>query len=128
MASNQDTVSSGESFGFVETMGLVAAIETADAMGKAARVRIRRVCNADAGIISVVCQGDLAACAASVAAGKAAAQRMNALLTSNVIARPFEDTEHLVGVSGMVFKGTRVAAAAKAKAPAKSATKTKQGE
>jgi len=125
---NQDSVSSGESFGFVETFGLVAAIETADAMGKAARVRVRRVCNADAGIISVVCQGDLAACAAAVDAGKAAATRFGGLLTSNVIARPFEDTEHLVGVSGMVFTGTRVAQAAKGKAPAKSVTKAKQGE
>jgi microcompartment protein CcmL/EutN len=123
---NQNSIRPGESLGFVETFGLAAAIETADAMGKSARVRIERVCNADAGIISVVCQGDLAACMAAVDAGKAAAARMNALLTSNVIARPFEDTEVLVGLSGTTFK------AAKAPAPKKNAArpagKAKQGE
>ncbi len=61
-----------EAMGFVETQGLVAAIEAADAMVKAARVRIKTVGNADAALISVICEGDLAACAAAVDAGKAA--------------------------------------------------------
>ena len=61
-----------EALGFVETRGLVAAIEAADAMVKAARVRIKTVGNADAALISVICEGDLAACAAAVDAGKAA--------------------------------------------------------
>ena len=55
-----------EALGFVETRGLVAAIEAADAMVKAARVRIKTVGNADAALISVICEGDLAACAAAV--------------------------------------------------------------
>ena len=70
-----------------------AAIEAADAMGKAARVQVKTVCNADAGILSVVCEGDLAACVAAVDAGKAAAERMGSLLTSNLIARPYSDTD-----------------------------------
>ncbi len=127
-----------ESIGFVEVFGLVAAMETADCMGKAARVAIRRVCNADAGIIGVVCQGDLAACAAAVDAGKAAAARMGALLTSNLIPRPFDDTQALVGVCGSVFSGTKAksganpkpgpaAPAGKARARRKSAS-DRQGE
>ncbi len=46
-----------EALGFVETMGLVAAVEAADAMVKAARVRIKTVGNADAALITVICEG-----------------------------------------------------------------------
>lgn len=85
-----------ETMGFVETRGLVAAIEAADAMVKAARVRIKTVANADAALISVICEGDLAACAAAVDAGKAAAARVGDFVCSNLIARPDDDTESLV--------------------------------
>jgi microcompartment protein CcmL/EutN len=84
-----------EAMGFVETQGLVAAIEAADAMVKAARVRIKTVGNADS-LISVICEGDLAACAAAVDAGKAAAARVGDFVCSNLIARPDDDTEALV--------------------------------
>jgi microcompartment protein CcmL/EutN len=104
----------GDALGFVETFGLTAAIEAADAMGKAARVRVKSVCNADAGLISVVCEGDIAACRAAVDAGSAAAKRLNGFLASNLIARPYEDacalvTEHV----GSMFK-TQKAPVAKA--------------
>jgi microcompartment protein CcmL/EutN len=85
-----------EAMGFVETQGLVAAIEAADAMVKAARVRIKTVGNADAALISVICEGDLAACAAAVDAGKAAAARVGDFVGSNLIPRPDDDTEWLV--------------------------------
>lgn len=85
-----------ESLGFVETMGLVTAVEVADAMLKAARVRIKTVVNADAGLITVVCEGDLAACMAAVDAGKAAAARVGEFVTSNLIPRPDSDTSTLV--------------------------------
>jgi len=85
-----------EALGFVETRGLVAAIEAADAMVKAARVRIKTVGNADAALISVICEGDLAACRAAVDAGKAAAARVGDLVGSNLIPRPDGDTEMLV--------------------------------
>lgn len=85
-----------ETMGFVETRGLVAAIEAADAMVKAARVRIKTVGNADAALISVICEGDLAACAAAVDAGKAAAARVGDFVGSNLIPRPDDDTEWLV--------------------------------
>jgi microcompartment protein CcmL/EutN len=85
-----------EALGFVETRGLVAAIEAADAMVKAARVRIKTVGNADAALISVICEGDLAACAAAVDAGKAAAARVGDFVGSNLIPRPDDDTTSLV--------------------------------
>jgi len=90
-----DLTEEGGALGFVETFGLTTAIEAADAMGKAARVRVRTVLNADAGLICVVCEGDLGACQAAVDAGTAAAARLGHFLTSNIIARPFGDTYEL---------------------------------
>jgi hypothetical protein len=91
-----ESMAENEAMGFVETQGLVAAIEAADAMVKAARVRIKTVGNADAALISVICEGDLAACAAAVDAGKAAAARVGDFVGSNLIPRPDDDTEWLV--------------------------------
>lgn len=85
-----------QAMGFVETRGLVAAIEAADVMVKAAMVTIKTVANADAGLLSVICTGDLAACAAAVDAGKAAAQEVGDFVGSNLIPRPDDDTEELV--------------------------------
>lgn len=85
-----------ESLGFVETQGLIPAIEAADAMAKAARVRVKSVCNADAALISVICEGDLAACKAAVDAGKAAAARVGVVIGSNLIPRPDEGVEVLL--------------------------------
>jgi len=87
-----------ESLGFVETHGLVAAIEAADAMVKAARVRVKTVVNADMGLLSVVCEGDLAACQAAVDAGKAAAFRVGDCLRTNLIPRPDHDTGALIDI------------------------------
>ena len=117
MALNEKKPSQGDALGFVETFGLTAAIEAADAMGKAARVRVKTVCNADAGILSVICEGDLAACRAAVDAGKAAVERMGSLLTSNLIARPYSDTDTLVSEHvGSMFKPKKAASPKQAKA------------
>lgn len=85
-----------ESLGFVETYGMVAAVEAADAMVKAARVKVKTVVNADLGLLSVICEGDLAACKAAVDAGKAAAARVGDCLGTNLIPRPDIDTEALI--------------------------------
>lgn len=85
-----------KSFGFVETVGLVAAVEAADAMTKAARVTVKTVANADAALISVICEGDLASCQAAVDAGKAAAARLGEVAGSNLIARPDDDTNRVI--------------------------------
>ena len=89
-------MSSNESLGFVETVGLVAAIEAADAMVKTAQVRVKTVCNADAALLSVICAGDLAACRAAVDAGKAAASRVGDCVNSNLIARAADGVERFI--------------------------------
>jgi biotin operon repressor len=90
---------SSQSFGFIETRGLTGAIEAADAMAKAANVRLVTRRGIGAGLVTVVCEGDLASCQAAVDAGRRAAVRVGELVASHVIARPDDDTEALVMVT-----------------------------
>lgn len=108
-------MSSNESLGFVETVGLIAAIEAADAMVKTAQVRVKTVCTADAALISVICTGDLAACRAAVDAGKAAASRVGDCVNSNLIARSGDGVSQFIEDDiGPLFEPVKAAKAAKA--------------
>ena len=108
-------MSSKESLGFVETVGLVAAIEAADAMVKTAQVRVKTVCNADAALLSVICTGDLASCKAAVDAGKAAASRVGDCVNSNLIARPDDGVDAFIsGEIGPLFEPAKTPQASKA--------------
>jgi len=82
--------------GLIETRGLVAAIEAADAMVKAADVQLIGKESADAGLITIKIRGDVAAVRAAVDAGAAAAQRVGELVSSHVIPRPDDGTEILI--------------------------------
>ncbi len=118
-----------ESLGFVETIGLVTAIEAADAMSKAARVRIKTVVNADLGLLSVICEGDLAACKAAVDAGRAAAAMVGDCVSSNIIARPYEDTDDLItGYIGSSITRQPVPAAGTGTAKGKSGGRSPKGK
>jgi ethanolamine utilization protein EutM len=86
----------GESLGFIETRTLTGAIEASDAMVKTARVKLLNNFRIGGALVTVVVQGELAACMAAVDAGKAAAERVGELIASHVIARPFRDTDDLV--------------------------------
>lgn len=85
-----------DAIGFVEVVGLVAAIEAGDAMAKAAQVRLLKTHFISPGWTTVVVEGNLAACQAAVDAGRAAAARLGVVLASLVIPRPDGDTETLV--------------------------------
>ena len=116
-----------DALGFVEAYGMVAAIEAADAMVKAARVKVKTVLNADVGMISVICEGDLAACKAAVDAGKAAAEGVGKCLSTNLIPRPGE------GIESFISKrvGSNIVPQKKAKAKPKAkpaAAKTSRGK
>ena len=105
-----------DAMGFVEIFGLIAATEVADVMLKSANIHVKSVCNADAGLITVICAGDLAACKAGVDAGKAAGTRLGALIGSNLIGRPLEDTVELISEhAGSMFPVTAAPAAKAAK-------------
>ena len=77
-----------QALGLVETKGLVASIEAADAMLKASNVRLVGKERALAGLITIVVVGDVAAVKASVDAGGAAAQRVGQLVSVHVIPKP----------------------------------------
>jgi ethanolamine utilization protein EutM len=77
-----------KSKGFIETRGLVAAIEAADAMVKAANVEIVGKKTIGGGLVTVIIEGDVGAVKAAVDAGAAAAQKIGELVSVHVIARP----------------------------------------
>ena len=76
--------------GFIETRGLVAAIEAADAMAKAANIVIvgRKIIGG--GLVTVIIEGDVGAVKAAVDAGAEAAKKVGELISVHVIARPDE--------------------------------------
>jgi len=82
-----------KSKGFVETKGLVAAIEAADAMAKAANIDIVGKKIIGGGLVTVIIEGDVGAVKAAVDAGAAAAQKVGELVSVHVIARPNAETE-----------------------------------
>ena len=86
----------GGALGLVETRGLVGAIEAADAMVKAANVRIEGYRSLRNGQVSVLVRGDVGAVQAAVDAGSAAARAVGELYTSRVIPRPHLETEGVV--------------------------------
>ncbi|MEO0557123.1 MAG: BMC domain-containing protein [Bacteroidota bacterium] len=74
--------------GFVETLGLVAAMEAADAMVKAAPVQLVRQARTVPGLITHFVIGETGAVRAAVEAGAAAAARVGKVAGSHVIPRP----------------------------------------
>ena len=94
------TVAPGSALGVVETHGLVAAVEAADAMLKAADVRLVRKHRVDPGLISNIVVGETSAVQAAVDAGVAAAARIGRVAGSLVIPRPSDDVwRAMLGVS-----------------------------
>jgi ethanolamine utilization protein EutM len=88
----------GSALGFVETVGKTAATLAADAMVKAANVRLVTMQQPGGGIITVVVRGDVGAVKvkAAVDAGNAAAITVGKVRSAHVIARPHEDIEDLL--------------------------------
>lgn len=82
--------------GMIETKGLVASIEAADAMVKAANVHLVGKVHAGGGLVTVLVRGDVGAVKAATDAGAAAAQRVGELLSVHVIARPHNEIESIL--------------------------------
>ena len=74
--------------GMVETRGLVAAIEAADAMVKAANVQLVGKEQVGGGLVTVMVRGDVGAVKAATDAGAAAAEKIGELISVHVIPRP----------------------------------------
>ncbi len=86
----------GKALGMVETRGLIASIEAADAMVKAAKVTIVGKERAQAGLITIMVIGETAAVTSAVDAGAAAAQRVGELVSTHVIPRPDDQLSFII--------------------------------
>ena len=84
-----------EALGMVETRGLTAAIEAADAMTKAAEVVLIGTEKIGSGLVTVMVRGDVGAVKASVEAGGSAASKLGELVATHVIPRPHSDVEKI---------------------------------
>jgi ethanolamine utilization protein EutM len=84
-----------DALGMIETKGLTALIEAADAMVKAARVELVGYKQIGAGLVTALVRGDVAACKAATDAGAAAAQRVGEVVAVHVIPRPHADLEEV---------------------------------
>ena len=85
-----------EALGMIETRGLVAAIEAADAMVKAANVALIGTEKIGSGLVTVMVRGDVGAVKAAVEAGGAAAARLGEVVATHVIPRPHTDVEKIL--------------------------------
>ena len=85
-----------QALGMVETRGLTAAIEAADAMTKSAEVTLVGTEKIGSGLVTVMVRGDVGAVKAAVESGAEAAGRLGELVATHVIPRPHADVEKLL--------------------------------
>ena len=85
-----------EALGMIETRGLVAAVEAADAMCKAANVALVGTEKIGSGLVTVMVRGDVGAVKSAVESGSAAASRLGELVATHVIPRPHTDVEMIL--------------------------------
>lgn len=87
-----------EALGMIECKGLVAMIEAADAMVKAANVRLIGWEKIDAGLVTAIVRGDVAAVRAAVDAGVAAGRKVGEVVATHVIPQPHSDVDDALPV------------------------------
>jgi len=78
-------------YGFLEDRGLVAGIECADVMLKAASVHLVTQITTNPALITLIVEGDIGSCRAAIDAGRLAAERLGAMVSEKVIGRPEPD-------------------------------------
>jgi ethanolamine utilization protein EutM len=110
-----------QALGMIETHGLVGAIEAADAMVKAARVKFLGRQKVKGGLIAVMVAGDVGAVKAAVDAGSAACERVGKLVSAHVIPRPHDEIDLMVPIEQTTEQG-----GPKKKAPVKTAARRRK--
>ena len=108
--------------GLIETRGLVAAIEAADAMVKAANVKFMGRQKVKGGLVAIMVAGDVGAVKAATDAGAAACKRVGEMVSAHVIPRPHGDIDKILSIGptaatkgGAAKKGTRKAGSKRTK-------------
>ena len=85
-----------EALGMIETRGLIASVEAADSMLKAANVELVGTEKIGSGLVSVMVRGDVGAVKAAVEAGSDSASKLGEVLATHVIPRPHTDVEKIL--------------------------------
>lgn len=95
-----------QALGLIETKGLIAAIESADAMLKAAEVSLVEKTYVGGGLVTVAVTGDVGAVKAAVEAGAASVRKLNIalLLSEHVIPRPHQELEDVIVSTALLEK------------------------
>ncbi|WP_369822329.1 BMC domain-containing protein [Sporosarcina sp. P25] len=75
----------GKAIGMIETKGFIGSIEAADTMLKSADIRLVKHEQIDAGLVTVVIEGDVGAVTAAIEAGEIAAAKVGELIASHTI-------------------------------------------
>ena len=88
-----------EALGMIETRGLVACIEAADAAVKSANVKLVGYEKVGTGLVTILFRGEVAACRAGCDSGAAAAQKVGELIAVHVIPQPHPDLEGKMPIS-----------------------------
>jgi len=92
----EDKKMSQEALGMIETRGLIAAIEAADAMCKAANVVLVGTEKIGSGLVTVMVRGDVGAVKSAVESGASVAGRLGEVVACHVIPRPHGDVEAIL--------------------------------
>ena len=85
-----------QALGLVETKGLTGAIESADAMVKAANVTLIGYEKIGFGLVTVMVRGDVGAVKAATDSGAEAARNVGELISVHVIPRPHSEIERVI--------------------------------
>ena len=108
----------GEALGLIETRGLIAAVEAADTMVKAANVKLTAKNYAGSGMVEIEVTGDVGAVKAAIDAGAAAAKRVGEIVSVHIIPRPHEELDKF-NSGKLVREGKMTISAAKSPKPKK---------
>src|SRR5438874_8015762 len=95
MNSNGSSIDGG-ALGIIETVGLAAGMEAADAMVKAANVHIVTRQQVGGGLVAILVRGDVGAVKAAVDAGTVAAGKVGKVVSTHVIPRPHDGVEAIM--------------------------------
>ena len=85
--------------GMIETRGLVASIEAADAMAKAASVTIIGQTKSGGGLVATLVRGEVGAVKAATDAGSVAANKVGEVVAVHVIPRPHDELEPIIAAA-----------------------------
>jgi microcompartment protein CcmL/EutN len=97
---SQDELDPGmRALGMIETRGLVACIEAADAMIKASNITLLDLRAIGAGYMTVMVRGDVGAVRTAIEAGSQAARRLGEVVSVRILPSPHLDLENLLPVS-----------------------------